>query len=158
MRFLIAALTLSLIVPAAVGQEQVEKKETQKEIQKLLKLKKEVEALLEEKRQLLKKIEEEKKALEKAREEFRKEVEKARSERYKKLAQIFSKMDPEMAGQKISAMTDPKEAAFIIYNMKSRTAGEVMNYVDPKMVDRIVQILTKLRASSPSDGKSSQGS
>ena len=157
MRFLVVVLVLSFLSPA-FGQEQVAKKEVQREIQKLLKLKKQIESLLEEKQKLLKKIEEEREKLKKEREEFQKEIQEAQSERYKKLAEIFSKMDPEMAGQKISAMSDPREAAYILYNMKSRIAGEVMNYVDPKMVDSIVNILTSLKVSSPSDGKSSQGS
>ncbi len=152
MRFLVAVLTLSLLIPGALGQEQVEKKETKKEIEKLLSLKKEVSSLINKNQQLLKKIEEERKKLQKEREEFQKEIEEAKSERYKKLARIFSKMDPEMAGQKISAMTDPKEAAYIIYNMKSRVAGEIMNYVDPQMVNKIVNILTKIKV--PSGGKS----
>ena len=152
MRFLVAVLTLSLLIPGALGQERVEKKETKKEIEKLLSLKKEVSSLIKKNQQLLKKIEEERKKLQKEREEFQKEIEEAKSERYKKLARIFSKMDPEMAGQKISAMTDPKEAAYIIYNMKSRVAGEIMNYVDPQMVNKIVNILTKIKV--PSGGKS----
>ncbi len=152
MRFLVAVLTLSLLIPGALGQERVEKKETKKEIEKLLSLKKEVISLIKKNQQLLKKIEEERKKLQKEREEFQKEIKEEKSERYKKLARIFSKMDPEMAGQKISAMTDPKEAAYIIYNMKSRVAGEIMNYVDPQMVNKIVNILTKIKV--PSDGKS----
>ena len=154
MRFLVVVLTISLSLSTALGQEQIEKKEVQKEMQKLLSLKKEVELLLKQKRELLRKLEQEKAALRKAREEFQKEVQKVKSERYKKLAQMFSKMDPEMAGQKISAMTDPKEAAYILYNMKSRVAGEILNYVDPKMVDKIVRILTNLKITSPSDDKS----
>ncbi len=153
MRFLIAVLTLSLLVPGALGQEKVEKKETKKEIERLLALKKEVESLIKKNQEILKKIEEEREKLKQERKAFQEEIERARSERYKKLAKIFSKMDPEMAGQKISEMSDPKEAALIIYNMKSRIAGEIMNYVDPKMVDKIVKILTSLKSSS-SDGKS----
>lgn len=148
MRFLLAVLTVSLLSSGAFGQEQVEKKETQKEIQKLLSLKREVESLIEKNRELLKKLEQERAALKREREEFQKELQKVQSERYRKLAKMFSKMDPEMAGQKISAMTDPKEAAYILYNMKSRTAGEILNYVDPKMVDRIVKILTDLKGAA----------
>lgn len=154
MRFWVAVILISLLFPNALGQEQVEKKETQKEIEKLLSLKKKVESLIEKNREILKKIEQEREALKKEKEEFEKEVQEVQSERYKKLAQMFSKMDPEMAGQKISAMTDPKEAAYILYNMKSRVAGEVLNYVDPKMVDKIVKILTNLKEASPSGGKS----
>jgi len=154
MRFLVAVILVSLLFSNALGQGQVEKRETQKEIEKLLSLKREVESLIEKNQKLLQKIEQERKALKQEREEFQKEIQEVQSERYRKLAQMFSKMDPEMAGQKISAMTDPKEAAYILYNMKSRVAGEILNYVDPKMVDQIVKILTNLKASSPSDGKS----
>jgi len=154
MRFWVAVILISLLFPNALGQEQVEKKETQKEIERLLSLKKQVESLIEKNRELLKKIEEERAALKREREEFQKEVQKVQSERYKKLSQMFSKMDPEMAGQKISAMTDPKEAAYILYNMKSRVAGEILNYVDPKMVDKIVKILTNIKGVSPSGDKS----
>lgn len=153
MRSLVVVLTLSLLVPGALGQEKVERKETKKEIEKLLALKREVESLVEKNQEILKKIEKEREKLKQERKAFQEEIERVRAERYRKLAKIFSKMDPEMAGQKISEMSNPKEAAFIIYNMKSRTAGEIMNYVDPKMVDRIVKILTGLKSSS-SDGKS----
>jgi len=154
MRFWVAVILISLLFPNALGQEQVETKETKKEIEKLLSLKKEVESLIEKNRKLLKKIEQEREALKKEREAFEKEVQEVQSERYKKLALMFSKMDPEMAGQKISAMTDPKEAAYILYNMKSRVAGEILNYVDPKMVDKIVKILTNIKGVSPSGDKS----
>ena len=54
-------------------------------------------------------------------------------------------MEPEIAGEKISNMEDPKKAAYIIYNMKESKAGEVLNYVSPDMVNQITKILTQLK-------------
>jgi flagellar motility protein MotE (MotC chaperone) len=153
-RFFTAVATVSLLLQPASAQEKVEVKEAKKEIERLVKLREEVKRLINENKELLKKIEEEREKLRREREEFEKRVKEVESERYKKLAQVFSKMDPELAGQKISAFSDPKEAAYILYNMKSRKAGEILNYVDPKVVDEIVRILTSIRGSSDG-GKSS---
>ncbi|WP_457622314.1 MotE family protein [Persephonella sp.] len=122
-----------------------EKIEIQKEIERLTKLREEIKKLLEEKKKILKQIEEKEKALAEKEENIKKVLKKAEEDRYKKLAKVFEKMDPEMAGDKISKMTDPVKAAYIIYNMKERLAGEVMNYVDPEMVDKITRILTDLK-------------
>ena len=144
MRFFIALSLIRILLPHSL-QAQVEEREARKEIKKLDRLKAEVEALLEEKRKVLQKIKEESEKLKKEREALEKLIEEARAERYKKLAKVFEKMDPELAGQKISKFTDPKEAAYIIYNMKERKAGQVMNYIDPEMVDKIVRILTDIK-------------
>ncbi|WP_163328070.1 magnesium transporter MgtE N-terminal domain-containing protein [Desulfurobacterium thermolithotrophum] len=145
MRFLVTLVLFSFISSLSAWGQGIEKHEAQKEIERLKKLKVEVQRLLEEKKNLLKKIEEEKKQLEEEKKAFEKKIKEIESERYKKLAQIFEKMDPEMAGQKLSKFSDPKEAAYIIYNMKSRKAGNVLNYVDPEMVNKIVEILTKVK-------------
>ncbi len=121
------------------------KKEIKIEIEKLKKLRIEVEKKIKEDQELLKKIKEEREKLKKEREEFEKYIKQVESERYKKLAKVFEKMDPELAGDKLSKMKDPKIAAYIIYNMKDRKAGEVLNYVDPKMVDKITKILTDIK-------------
>ncbi|WP_457642232.1 hypothetical protein [Persephonella sp.] len=121
------------------------KEEIQKEIEKLTKLREEIKKLIEEKKAILKQIKEEEKKLEEKKKEISKLVKKAEEDRYKRLAKVFEKMDPEMAGEKISKMTDPKKAAYIIYNMKERLAGEVMNYINPEMVDKIIKILTELK-------------
>ncbi len=121
------------------------KKEIKIEIEKLRKLRVEVEKKIKEDEKLLQKIKEERKKLKKEREAFEKYIKLVESERYKKLAKVFEKMDPELAGEKISKMKDPKIAAYIIYNMKERKAGEVLNYVDPKMVDKITKILTDIK-------------
>ncbi|MEO2068768.1 MAG: hypothetical protein ABGX27_04575 [Desulfurobacteriaceae bacterium] len=142
--FTVLSISIGFITLSVKGQE-IERKEAKKEIARLEKLKKEVEKLLEEKKAILKKIEEERENLKKEREEFEKRIKEIEKERYKKLAKVFEKMDPELAGQKISAFSDPKKAAYILYNMKPRAAGEVLNYVDPPMVDKIVKILTEIR-------------
>jgi len=146
MRFFIALSLISILIPTSL-QAQVEVKEAKKEIEKLEKLKAEVEKLLEEKRKILQQIKEERERLKKERENLEKLINEVKAERYKKLAKVFEKMDPEMAGQKISKFTDPKEAAYIIYNMKERKAGAVMNYIDPQVVDKIVKILTDIKKS-----------
>jgi len=144
MRFFIALSLISALIPTSL-QAQVEVKEAKKEIEKLEKLKAEVEKLLEEKKKILQQIKEEREKLRKEREALEKLIKEAKAERYKKLAKVFEKMDPELAGQKISKFTDPKEAAYIIYNMKERKAGAVMNYIDPEVVDKIVKILTDIK-------------
>ena len=121
------------------------KKEIKIEIEKLKKLRVEVEKKIKEDEKLLQKIKEEREKLKKEREAFEKYIKQVESERYKKLAKVFEKMDPELAGDKLSKMKDPKIAAYIIYNMKERKAGEVLNYVDPKMVDKITKILTDIK-------------
>ncbi len=131
----------------------VYKEEIKIEIEKLKKLRKEVEKKIEEDKKILEKIKEERKKLQKEREEFEKYIKQVEAERYKKLAKIFEKMDPELAGEKISKMKDPKTAAFIIYNMKDRKAGEVMNYVDPAMVNKITRIITDIKRSKKMENK-----
>jgi flagellar motility protein MotE (MotC chaperone) len=148
MRFLTAAALSLLLTQGAYGQVAAQQKEIEKEIAKLQALKVQVQNLIAQNRELLKKIEEERKKLQKEREALKKELEEAKAERYKKLALFFSKMDPEMAGQKLSALKDPKEAALILYNMKARVAGQVLNYIDPKMVNAIVNYLTHLKGSA----------
>ncbi len=136
---------LTVLLTFNCASAQVTEKEAKREVEKLLKLKKEIELLIKEKEELLKKIEAEREKLRKEREEFEKRVKEVEEERFKKLARVFEKMDPELAGDKISNMKNPREAAYIIYNMKERKAGEVLNYVKPEMVNRIVEILTELK-------------
>ena len=146
MRGLLILLVLAEALAGSPGfSQKAELSEIKREIRKLEKLKEEVEKLIEEKRKLLAEIERQKKELEKEKQEIRKIIESAKAERYKKLARIFEKMDPELAGQKISSITNPKDSAFIIYNMKERKAGEVLNYVDPQVVNLIVKELTAIR-------------
>ncbi|RMA97631.1 MotE family protein [Hydrogenothermus marinus] len=144
MRFLIVSLFINIFI-FGVSYSQPEKKEIDKEIKKLEKLRTEVQNLIKRNEEILKKIEEEKSKLEKERKEFEKYVKEVEDERYKKLAKVFEKMEPELAGQKISNMEDPKKAAYIIFNMKERSAGEVLNYVSPDMVNQITKILTDIK-------------
>lgn len=156
-KFVVIATLSDLLVIQVFAQEKAfECKEIKTEIEKLEKLKLEVEQLLKKNEATLEKIKEEQAKLEKEKQSLLELEKKIEDKRYKKLAEVFSKMEPELAGQKISAMTDPKKAAFILYNMKSRKAGEILNYVDPKMVNKIVKILTTIRTNS-SSGKPSQG-
>ncbi len=99
---------------------------------------------LERNKAILAKIEKEKKALQDLNQTLAKQIEQIKSTRYKKLAKDFESMDPEYAGEKLSKLKDPKIAAFILYNMNPRKAGEALNYVEPKMVSRITSILTQL--------------
>jgi flagellar motility protein MotE (MotC chaperone) len=147
-KFFIAAALISLLSLPSFPQERVQEKEAVKELERLEKLKEEVNKLIERNRELLNRIEKEREALRKEREEFEKRVKEVEAQRYKRLAKVFEKMDPELAGQKLSQFTDPKEAAYILYNMKERKAGEVLNYVEPKVVDKIVKILTAVKGGS----------
>jgi len=151
---LVTALSLFLIKTDALPQDRATCKEIRAEIEKLTKLKELVESEIKKNQELLKKIEEERKILMKEKAELERRIGEIESQRYKKLAEMFSKMDPELAGQKLSAISDPKEAAYILYNMKPRKAGEVLNYVDPKVVNEIVKILTEIKP-SPLNGKPS---
>ncbi len=133
-----------LITPA---NAQADKTEIQKEIQKLEKLRKEISQLISKNQQILQKIKEERKKLEEEKKSLENYLKEAENQRYKKLAKIFEKMEPELAGEKISNMEDPKKAAYIIYNMKPSKAGEVLNYVSPDMVNQITKILTTIKLS-----------
>ncbi len=143
MRYLIIGiLTVSLF---SISFSQVEKKEVDKEIQRLTKLKKEVQKLIQKNNQLLAKLKEEEKILDNKRKSFENYVKEVEKGRYKKLAKVFEKMDPELAGEKLSKIKDPRRAAYIVYNMKERSAGAALNYVDPDRVSEIVRILTEIK-------------
>ncbi|WP_456402965.1 hypothetical protein [Persephonella sp.] len=145
-RLIVIGVSMSILLSVSSAENtKPEMEEIQKEIKRLEKLRSEIRSLLDEKRKILKDIEEKEKALKEKENKIKELAKKVEEDRYKKLAKVFEKMDPEMAGEKISKMSDPKKAAYIIYNMKERLAGEVMNYVDPIMVDKITKILTDLR-------------
>jgi flagellar motility protein MotE (MotC chaperone) len=141
MRFLV----VSLIAISFVAVGQPEKTEIEREIERLKNLRVEIKKLIEKNNQILQKIKEEKEQLAKEKEELEKLKKEILDERYKKLAKVFEKMEPELAGEKISNMEDPKKAAYIIYNMKESKAGAVLDNVSPDMVNQIVKILTKLK-------------
>ncbi len=139
---IIGILTVSIF---SISFAQVEKKEIDKEIQRLTKLKKEVEGLIKKNNELLAKLKEQERILDEKRKSFEAYVKQIEKDRYKKLAKVFEKMDPELAGEKISKIQDPRRAALIVYNMKERSAGAALNYVDPKRVSEIVRILTEIK-------------
>ncbi len=142
MKFLLGSFIAILIINVAYPSE-IERKELEKEIKRLEVLKEEILELNRENLQLLKKIESERKALEKKEREFQRLLEFAKEERFKKLARVFEKMEPEMAGEKLSKMEE-KDAAYILLNMKDKAAGNALNFVDPDRVNRIVKILTQI--------------
>jgi flagellar motility protein MotE (MotC chaperone) len=142
MKYTIAKfLILSIAICLAFSQNR----EINNELKRLIEAKKSLEIKLQKNTETLKKIEKEKKELEKLKKEIE-ELQKSLTEkRYKKLAKAFEKMEPEMAGEKLSKIDNPKKAALILYNMKPKSAGEALNFIDSKRVSEIVKILTKLK-------------
>ncbi len=137
-KFILLSFALSLF-----GDAQL--REIQKELQKLQALRQQLQADISKNEKLLAKIEEEKKSLQDLNASINEQIKQIQSERFKKLAKDFESMDPEYAGEKLSKMKDPTIAAYILFNMNSRKAGEALNYVDPDMLSRITTILTKLK-------------
>ncbi|MRI83774.1 MAG: hypothetical protein C6I00_05065 [Nitratiruptor sp.] len=119
-------------------------KELAIEFRKLEELRSTIEAKIKRSKELLQQIQERRKALEELRQKIEQELQEIQKERYKRLAKDFEGMDPEMAGEKFSAM-DPKIAAYILYNMSPRKAGEALNYIEAKVVAKITQILTQFQ-------------
>ena len=143
-RFIFASCILSnIFLHPLFGQ--AEKKEIEIEIKRLENLKKEIEKIFLKNQELLKKIEKEKKEIFEAKKNLEKIEKEIKKERFKKLAKDFEGMEPEMAGEKLSKMDDAKKAAYILYNMKAKSAGEALNFVDAKRVSEIVKILTELK-------------
>ncbi|WP_201338425.1 MULTISPECIES: hypothetical protein [unclassified Nitratiruptor] len=120
-------------------------KEISKELKKLQELKTVVEAKIAKNKKLLQEIKAQKKALQDLNATIEKQIAQIESQRFKKLAKDFEGMDPEYAGEKLSKIEDPKIAAYILYNMNSRKAGEALNYVAPESLSKIVKILTQLK-------------
>ncbi len=121
-----------------------QKSEIEREIEHLTALQEVIQTKMEKNRLLLDKIKKERTQLNQEKEWLANEIKKAEEDRYKKIAKVFEKMEPELAGEKITKIRDPKKAAFIIFNMKARSAGAAMNYVAPGRVSEIVKILTEL--------------
>jgi len=140
------AKTLIIVVSlCGAAFADAQQKELQKEMERLQQLRKTIEAKLTRNQKILAQIQEEKKALQKLKEELERERKDLNNARFKKLAKDFENMDPEYAGEKLSKMQDPRIAAYILYNMNSRKAGEALNFVDPDAVSKITQILVRLR-------------
>lgn len=121
------------------------KQEVIREIERLERLKKEISTLMEENLKTLEAVKKEKEELIAERQKLEELTKKLSDERYVKLAKTFEKMDPELAGEKISKIEDAMDSAYILYNMKERYAGAVLNYVDAARVGEIVKILTNLK-------------
>lgn len=131
-------------VSFSLGQE----KDIKSEIDKLVKLRNEIKATYESNQALLEKIRKEKEQLEILKKQIEEQQKKITEERYKKLAKVFEKMDPELAGEKFSKMESAEDAAYILYNMNEKKAAAILNNTDPVMVNKIVRILTGLKKSS----------
>lgn len=131
-------------VSFSLGQE----KDIKSEIDKLVKLRNEIKATYESNQALLEKIRKEKEQLEILKKQIEEQQKKITEERYKKLAKVFEKMDPELAGEKFSKMESAEDAAYILYNMNEKKAASILNNTDPVMVNKIVRILTGLKKSS----------
>ncbi|MCW4572576.1 MotE family protein [Venenivibrio stagnispumantis] len=140
MRFLIISLLICNITFA-----QIEEKETKKELKRIEEARESLRKEIEKNQALLEQIKKEKEALEALKTQIENEKKAMQQERYKNLAKIFEKMDPELAGQKLSKIDDPKIAAYIIYNMNEKKAGAVLQNTDPQMVNKIVKALTEIK-------------
>jgi len=138
MRFLIGILFL-------ISSSFAQVEELKKEAEKLKQIRDEIKATYQKNEALLEQIKKEKQALELLKKEIEESKKKIQDERYKKLAKVFEKMDPEMAGQKLSKMESAEDAAYIIFNMNEKKAAAVLDNTNPIMVSKIVKILTRLK-------------
>ena len=144
---LLADLSLTLYA-ADIGTSvtrQTQQSEIESTFRELTELQTRLSGKIEENRALSAEVKRASDALAREESAFEKRVAEERSSRYQALAKVFEKMEPEIAGEKISKISDAKKAALIIYNMKSRSAGAVMNYVDAKRASTIVTILTDIK-------------
>lgn len=141
MRFLIGILFL-------ISSSFAQVEELKKEAEKLKQIRDEIKATYQKNEALLEQIRKERQTLELLKKEIEESKKKIQDERYKKLAKVFEKMDPEMAGQKLSKMESAEDAAYIIFNMNEKKAAAVLDNTDPIMVSKIVKILTRLKEES----------
>lgn len=138
MRYLIGTL---LLINFSFAQVE----ELKKEAEQLKQIREDIKATYQRNQALLEQIKKEREALEILKKEIEESKKKIQEERYKKLAKVFEKMDPELAGEKISKMENPEDAAYILYNMNEKKAANILNNTDPIMVNKIVKILTNLK-------------
>ncbi len=139
MRYLIGIL---LLVKLSFAQVE----ELKKEAEKLKQIREEIKTTYQKNQALLEQIKKEREALEIRKKEIEENEKKIKDERYKKLAKVFEKMDPELAGEKFSKMENPEDAAYILYNMNEKKAANILNNTDPIMVNKILKILTNLKS------------
>ncbi len=138
MRYLIGIL---LLINFSFAQVE----ELKKEAEKLKQIREEIKLNYQKNQAVLEQIRKEREALEILKKEIEESKKKVQEERYKKLAKVFEKMDPELAGEKFSKMENPEDAAYILYNMSEKKAANILNNTDPVMVNKIVKILTNLK-------------
>ncbi|BAF69751.1 hypothetical protein [Nitratiruptor sp. SB155-2] len=139
------SLTVFILISTSSLFAQTEKKEIQKELEKLRTMQEILKKQIKEKKLLLEKIKEEETKLQRFKKMLDNQIKTIQSQHFKKLAKDFESMDPEYAGEKLSKIKDPKIAAYILYNMKSKKAGEALNFIDPEALNKITVILTKLK-------------
>lgn len=135
--------TIGILATITVSYSQ--EKEIKTELDKLIKVRNEIKEMYEKNQALLNQIKKEKEELENLKKQIEESKKKISEERYKKLAKIFEKMDPELAGEKFSKMESAEDAAYILYNMNEKKAAAILNNTDPVMVNKIVKILSGLK-------------
>jgi len=152
MKSLIGSVSFCILLlisfPVKAENKSPAETELQREIQRLEKLRREIKQMIQKNEKLLSRIKEERKKIEEEKKQLEELEKKMKAERYKKLAKVFEKAvdeDPELAAERISKMKDPTKAAYIIYNMKESKAGILMDYIEPKMADKIVRIIAQLK-------------
>ena len=123
----------------------VKEREIRMELKQLEQLKNIIEKKIEQNRKILQTIETKKRELKQLKQKIDKQIQEIQNKRFKKLAKDFENMDPEYAGAKLSKIENPKIAAYILYNMNPRKAGEALNYVEAKALNKITKILTQLK-------------
>ncbi|WP_028950674.1 MotE family protein [Sulfurihydrogenibium subterraneum] len=143
----IQIFTIGILATITVSYSQ--EKEIKTELDKLIKVRNEIKEMYEKNQALLNQIKKEKEDLENLKKQIEESRKKINEERYKKLAKIFEKMDPELAGEKFSKMESAEDAAYILYNMNEKKAAAILNNTDPVMVNKIVKILSGLKRQNP---------
>lgn len=143
----IQIFTIGILTAITVSYPQ--EKEIKAELEKLIKARNEIKETYQKNQALLEQIKREKEELEKLKKQIEESQKKVSEERYKKLAKIFEKMDPELAGEKFSKMESAEDAAYILYNMNEKKAAAILNNTDPVMVNKIVKILSGLKKQNP---------
>lgn len=123
----------------------VKEREIRLELKQLEQLKNIIEKKIDQNRKILQSIEREKQKLKQLKQKIDRQIQEIQNQRFKKLAKDFENMDPEYAGAKLSKIENPKIAAYILYNMNPRKAGEALNYVESQALNKITKILTQLK-------------
>lgn len=146
----VCILGADVLLAASASQQtsdaaQTQQRELTTEIRKLTELQVQLRNKIDENRKIVARLQQEREALKTEKAAFEKMIADEKNARYQALAKVFEKMEPELAGEKITKIKDPRHAALIIHNMKTRSAGAVMNYVDARRASTIVSILTDIK-------------